>query len=78
MHRDIKPENILIAGDMYKIADFGWSNLNDDLRNTFCGTPEYLSPEMIMGKGHNEKNDIWTLGILWYELMVGESPFKLK
>jgi len=78
LHRDIKPENILISGDKIKIIDFGWSNQNDDFRNTYCGTPDYLSPEMIMGTGHNEKLDIWTLGILMYELLNGKPPFTPK
>ena len=50
IHRDIKPENILLdSGDSVKLADFGWSNFfNEDRRRlTYCGTPEYLAPEMI-------------------------------
>lgn len=76
IHRDIKPENVLICGKTLKIADFGWSNYHDDLRNTYCGTPDYLSPEMILGTGHNEKLDIWGLGILTYELLHGKPPFR--
>lgn len=75
LHRDLKPENVLICNDKLKIADFGWSNVDDSYRNTFCGTPDYLSPEMIKGIGHNEKLDIWTLGVLMYELMHGRPPF---
>ena len=78
IHRDIKPENVLINGDTLKIADFGWSNYDDDLRNTFCGTPDYLSPEMILGNGHSEKLDIWGLGILTYELLHGKPPYTPK
>ena len=78
LHRDIKPENVLIDNEQMKIADFGWSNTEDDIRNTFCGTPEYLSPEMILGTGHNDKLDIWTLGILMFELLVGKPPFTVK
>ena len=71
LHRDIKPENVLMSGNRLKLCDFGWSNLDkkDDIRNTFCGTPDYLSPEMILGTGHNEKLDVWTLGILMFELL---------
>lgn len=78
IHRDLKPENILMSQGHLKIADFGWSNLKDKERTTFCGTPEYLAPEMLMEKGHNEKLDVWTLGILLYEMLVGEPPFTPK
>ncbi len=75
IHRDIKPENVLICDGVLKIADFGWSNYDDDIRNTFCGTPDYLSPEMILGSGHNEKLDVWGLGVLMFELLHGKPPF---
>lgn len=77
LHRDIKPENVLIKNDQVKIADFGWSNLSDDFRNTYCGTPDYLSPEMILGSGHDEKLDIWTLGVLMFEMLSGRTPFEV-
>lgn len=78
VHRDIKPENILLDGEGHaKLADFGWSNMvsNADLRMTFCGTPDYLAPEMIRGEGHNESLDMWCMGVLLYEMTVGKSPF---
>jgi serine/threonine protein kinase len=75
IHRDIKPENLLIVGDTLKVADFGWSNIKDTKRVTYCGTPDYLAPEMIQELGHTEKLDIWTLGILMYELLAGKAPF---
>jgi len=77
IHRDIKPENILLdANDHVKLADFGWANLMDvDLRGTFCGTLDYLPPEMIMGTGHDESADMWNMGVLMYEMAIGKSPF---
>ena len=66
----------MICGKTLKIADFGWSGVHNQLRNTYCGTPDYLSPEMILGTGHNEKLDIWSLGILMFELLHGHTPFR--
>ena len=79
IHRDIKPENALLSeGLIMKLTDFGWSNYIDDsgdIRNTFCGTPIYLAPEMIRGTGHDEHIDIWCIGCLMYELLTGSPPF---
>jgi len=77
IHRDIKPENILLdSANNVKLADFGWANLMDiNSRETFCGTLEYLAPEMISGAGHNESVDMWSMGVLLYELSTGQSPF---
>ncbi|CAM9864535.1 unnamed protein product [Ectocarpus sp. 13 AM-2016] len=77
IHRDIKPENLLVGhnGEL-KIADFGWSvHAPSNRRQTFCGTLDYLPPEMVEGKEHNEAVDIWALGVLMYELLVGNPPF---
>lgn len=54
IHRDIKPENILLdkKGNV-KLADFGWSNFSDKPRKTYCGTVDYLAPEMIDKSGHD-------------------------
>ena len=78
IHRDIKPENILLdENNRCKLADFGWSNyaIRDKERQTFCGTPEYLSPEMVNKKGHDTSVDIWALGVLLFELLTGKPPF---
>jgi len=77
IHRDIKPENILIdKNDRVKLCDFGWSNeLTAKTRTTFCGTLEYLAPEMIRGEGHDERLDCWAIGVLLYECLTGRSPF---
>ena len=78
MHRDIKPENILITSNMQaKLTDFGWSNyiFPGNKRNSVCGTPIYLAPEMITRIGHDEKVDIWSIGILLFELLTGDQAW---
>lgn len=78
IHRDIKPENILIgANGELKIADFGWSvHTPTARRSTLCGTLDYLSPEMIEGRDHDKSVDVWSLGVLLYEFLVGSPPFE--
>eukprot|EP00794_Sanderia_malayensis_P019128 gene19129-21045_t len=80
IHRDIKPENLLLGlkGDL-KISDFGWSvHAPSSRRTTLCGTLDYLPPEMIEGRLHDEKVDLWSLGVLCYEFLVGHPPFETK
>ena len=79
VHRDIKPENILLdENSRAYLTDFGWSNYirNHRIRNTVCGTPLYLPPEMVSETGHNEKADIWCIGVLLFELSTGKVPFE--
>ena len=81
IHRDIKPENVLLNdGIVAKLTDFGWSNYIEEEkeRKTVCGTPIYLAPEIIKEKGHDEKVDIWCIGVLLFELMTGTVPFQGK
>ena len=76
IHRDLKPENILIdEANNVKICDFGWCVQSNETRNTFCGTLEYMAPEMLQNKGHTYHVDLWALGILLYELIAGNAPF---
>lgn len=78
IHRDIKPENLLLGinGEL-KIGDFGWSvHAPGNRRMTLCGTLDYLPPEMVEGREHNEKVDYWALGVLTYEFLVGNPPFE--
>ncbi|KAL7713505.1 Protein kinase C [Entamoeba marina] len=79
VYRDIKPENILIDSDGYlRLTDFGLSKENvgkDNTTGTFCGTPEYLAPEVVIGKNYAESVDWWGFGILIYEMIHGNAPF---
>ena len=77
--RDLKPENILIDYNGHiALCDFGLCKLNmteNERTNTFCGTPEYLAPELLLGQGYTKSVDWWTLGVLLYEMMTGLPPF---
>lgn len=80
IYRDLKPENVLIDEEGHvKLTDFGLSKqLSNDkgqLTNTFCGTPQYLAPEIIIKKGYDKMVDWWALGILLYEMMIGQPPY---
>ena len=79
IHRDIKPENLLVGDNGHlKLTDFGGSNYLEggNVRYTTCGTQIYHSPEMLLKKGYDTGVDIWAIGILIFELMVGRPPFK--
>ena len=79
IHRDLKPENVLMAEDGYiKLTDFGLVKDKMQARSetqTFCGTPEYISPEIVEGRKYNMSVDWWSLGILIYEMLFGSPPF---
>jgi serine/threonine protein kinase len=78
IHRDLKPENLLInENNILKLCDFGWSvKLKSDKRTTFCGTVEYMAPEIIKKQQYDETIDVWSLGVLLYELITSELPFQ--
>jgi len=78
IYRDLKPENVILDDSGHVcLTDFGLSKEVDpnDKAHTFCGTPEYLAPEIVTGAGHDKAVDWWSLGILCYELTVGIPPF---
>jgi serine/threonine protein kinase len=82
VHRDLKPENVLMDEDGYVcLADFGLAKFlkeKTDQTYSFCGTAEYLAPEILDMKGHGFSVDWWTLGILMYEMATGRPPFMNK
>lgn len=68
IHRDVKPENILNCHGVLKLCDFGWATYNGltGMRKTFCGTYDYVSPEVSQGCLYDEQVDAWAVGVLTY------------
>ena len=82
VHRDLKPENIMVDGeDRIKLIDFGIAMKEDARRITFVdmsptlGTPDYISPEQVKGQRGDQRSDIYSLGIMLYEMLTGEPPY---
>ena len=78
VYRDLKPENVLIDIDGHiKLADFGLSKFfkRDELSYSFCGSPEYMCPEILKREGHNHMIDFYTMGVILFEMMTGLPPF---
>lgn len=80
IHRDIKPENILLDNNLnVKLSDFGWAvKFGVGFRETFCGTFEYMAPEIVNEVPYDFQIDVWSLGVLLYEILHGYSPFKAE
>lgn len=88
VHRDLKTENIMVIGHdtgnindlRIKLIDFGMSKFTkEDTKtinlNTFCGTLDFMAPEVITGKGYNNKCDLWSIGVIAYNMLAGFTPF---
>jgi serine/threonine-protein kinase ULK/ATG1 len=91
VHRDLKPQNILLTSPIHiKITDFGLARYinietelhtppeHEDLFSTYCGSPIYMSPELLNHQQYNSKSDLWSLGVILYELITGTPPFIAK
>jgi eukaryotic-like serine/threonine-protein kinase len=83
VHRDLKPENIMLdADDRIKLIDFGIAGKEGSRRLTFAklsqvmGTPDYISPEQVKGKRGDGRSDIYALGVMFYEMLTGKTPFQ--
>eukprot|EP00898_Chlorokybus_atmophyticus_P005548 jgi/Chlat1/5995/Chrsp4S06191 len=78
VYRDLKPENVLISDTGHvKVVDMGFAKKIDDNTRcyTFCGTPDYLCPEVLQNTGHGKPVDFWAFGVLLFEMLAGYAPF---
>ena len=82
MHRDLKLQNILLTeksdNAQLKLADFGLAKRQEnkeDLFETICGTPIYMAPELQRNENYSEKADLWSLGVILFEMVAGVPPF---
>ena len=81
IHRDLKPQNILVSDTgSLKITDFGFARYfdSDILIQTICGSPMYMAPEIMKNKKYDYKSDLWSIGIIFYEMLIGKTPFNAK
>jgi calcium-dependent protein kinase len=78
VHRDLKPENVFISNGKYKVADFGFCQTYTpgQILDLCCGTPGYMSPQIVLEEKYTEKCDIWSIGVIYYELLFNNFPGK--
>lgn len=79
MHRDLKPANILVNNGKLKISDFGFARNLDNGDNTvlksIVGTPLYMSPQILSHQNYTNKSDLWSVGLIYYEMLHGYTPW---
>lgn len=77
LHRDLKPQNILIDGDRLMITDFNFARkmLEMDMCQTLCGSPLYMAPEILNSQPYTNKSDLWSVGIIMYQMVYGRTPY---
>lgn len=82
IHRDLKPANILISDNVYKIGDFGFAkyvdNFGSQMLRSCVGSPIYMAPQILQRTQYTTKCDIWSLGIIFYEMIHGYPPWKAR
>ena len=73
-HRHVPCKLLLIQG-VCKLCDLGWAIYSKERRNTYCGTLDYVSPDILSGESYDNFVDVWALGVLTYEMLTGKAPF---
>lgn len=79
IHRDLKPANVLVHEGTFKICDFGFANYLTEvgkMNRTCVGTPMYMSPQALKHRPYTNKTDIWSLGIVFFEILFGRTPWQ--